>query len=117
MRALGRAMAVCGATALVCVLASACGASKGSPQPTSALQVSASGYVGATLPAEAPHDFALTDERGRSASTREYRGRVVVLAFLGTSCGAPCVVIADQVRGALDELSKPVPALLVSVQP
>jgi len=40
---------------------------------------------------------------------------VVILAFLYSTCGSPCVVIAQQIRGALDELSRPVPVLIVSV--
>jgi len=49
-------------------------------------------------------------------SLREYRGRVVVLAFLYSTCGATCVVIAQQIRGALGELEErhaPAPAVLI----
>jgi len=78
---------------------------------------SASGFAGASLPLEAPHDFTLVDESGARVSTSDYRGHVVVLAFVGTRCGAPCIVIGDQVRGALDDLARTVPVLLVSVDP
>jgi cytochrome oxidase Cu insertion factor (SCO1/SenC/PrrC family) len=40
-----------------------------------------------------------------------------VLAFLYSRCGASCVVIAQQIRGALDELPRPVPVLMVSADP
>ena len=40
-----------------------------------------------------------------------------MLAFVGTRCRAPCTIIGDQIRGALEELSRPVPVLLVSVDP
>jgi cytochrome oxidase Cu insertion factor (SCO1/SenC/PrrC family) len=42
---------------------------------------------------------------------------VTVLAFLSSTCGAACTLIAQQVRGALDELAHPVPVLLISVDP
>jgi protein SCO1/2 len=42
---------------------------------------------------------------------------VVVLAFLSSACGPTCTLIAQQVRGALDELGRPVPVLLISVDP
>ena len=43
----------------------------------------------------------------------------MVLAFLYSHCGAPCVLIAQQIRGALDELaSRPAPgAVIVSADP
>jgi protein SCO1 len=77
-----------------------------------------SGFDGAALPSTgAAHDFTLTDQLGRSVSLAAYRGQVVVLAFLYSRCGASCVVIAQQIRGALDELPRPVPVLVVSADP
>src|SRR2546428_3381344 len=71
---------------------------------------SISGFAGAALPAAAPaRDFALTDQSGRRVSLEAFRGQATVLAFLSTTCGAPCTLIAQQVRGALDELARPVP--------
>jgi protein SCO1/2 len=40
-----------------------------------------------------------------------------MLAFLYSRCGAPCVLIAQQIRGALDELPPGTPALIVSADP
>ena len=40
-----------------------------------------------------------------------------MLAFLYSTCGATCVLIAQQIRGALDELPRPVPVLIVSADP
>ena len=50
-------------------------------------------------------------------SLASYRGRVTIVAFVYSTCGAPCVVIAQQIRGALDELARPVPVLLISADP
>jgi len=63
------------------------------------------GFAGAALPGRipAPH-FTLTDQSGRAVSLSGYRGRVVVLSFLYSTCGGPCVLVAQQIRGALDEL-------------
>jgi protein SCO1 len=77
-----------------------------------------SGFDGALLPAGAPaHGFTLTDQRGRPVSLRDYRGRVTILTFLYTTCRSACMLIAQQIRGALDELGPGVGALAVSVDP
>jgi len=74
-------------------------------------------FDGAPLAGARAPDFALSDERGRRVSLSEYRGRVVVLTFLYTTCGAPCVLIAQQIRGALDELREKPAVLIVSADP
>jgi protein SCO1/2 len=77
-----------------------------------------SGFEGAALSPGAPaRDFTLRDQGGRPVSLGGYRGQVTILAFLYSSCGASCVVIAQQIRGALDELPRPVPVLLISADP
>ena len=63
------------------------------------------------------HDFTLSDQYGHPVSLRDYRGSVVILALLSSTCGPTCVLLAQQIRGALDELPHPVPVLLVSVDP
>lgn len=77
-----------------------------------------SGFAGAVIPPSplAP-DFTLTDQYGRSVSLSSVRGHVAVLTFLYSTCGATCVLIAQQIRGALDELPHPVPVLIVSADP
>ncbi len=55
-------------------------------------------------------------------SLSDYRGRVVVVAFLYSTCEATCIVIAQQIRGALDELedehdARPPAVLIVSADP
>lgn len=94
------------AIALVVVLV--LGASKGGHSTAG----QASGFDGAAIPGDvkAPN-FALSGQDGRAVSLGSYRGRVAVLVFL--AAGAPsgldatcrtCVLVAQQVRGALDEL-------------
>ena len=97
------------------ILAGAGGSSEKPPESSSA---SSAGFDGAALPAgtRAP-DFRLTDQSGHTVSLSLLRGRPVVLAFLYSKCGAPCVVIAQQIRGALDELPRAVPVVLVSADP
>ena len=85
---------------------------------SSASALSASGFDGAALPARVrAHEFALSDQSGQRVSLESYRGQVVILAFLYSTCGSTCTLIAQQIRGALDELPRPVPVLLVSVDP
>lgn len=80
---------------------------------------SASGFDGAALPAGVPaHDFTLTNAlTGQPVSLSRDRGQVTVLAFPYSACGAACTLLAQQVRGALDELPRPVPVLFVSADP
>jgi protein SCO1/2 len=72
---------------------------------------------GPELPARPAPGFSLVDQSGRRATLAEYRGRVVVLAFLGSACAPGCVLVAQQIRGALDDLGRAAPVLLVSVDP
>jgi protein SCO1/2 len=92
-----------------------------SAQQTTESIVSASqgGFDGAALPGSHPAPgFSLTDQYGRSLSLASLRGAPVLLAFLYSRCGAPCVLIAQQIRGALDELgAHPIPVVVVSADP
>lgn len=76
-----------------------------------------SGFDGAALPRRTPApDFTLSDQYGRTVSLRQFRGRVTMLAFLYSTCGATCFLIAQQIRGALDELQSEgarAPAVLI----
>lgn len=79
--------------------------SHGNPSHTAA--GASSSFDGAALPGgiKAP-PFTLTDQYGHRVSLASYRGRVVVMAFLYSTCGATCILIAQQIRGALDELGE-----------
>lgn len=112
-----RAGAVLGPLLLAALLA---GCSSGSSSSSSSVSqpAGATGFEGAALPPGvlAPA-FTLTDQHGHSVSLASYRGQVTIVAFVYSTCGATCVVIAQQIRGALDELSRPVPVLLISADP
>ena len=99
------------------------GCSGGSSSSTSTLlgrgsAASGSGFDGAALPpgTVAPA-FTLSDQHGHPVSLRAYRGRVLVISFLYPTCGPTCVLVAQQIRGALDRLRRPAPVLLISAEP
>ena len=78
---------------------------------------SSAGFDGAAVAGAPSHGFTLSEVGGGPVSLSQFRGQVTVLAFLYSSCGATCVLIAQQIRGALDELARPVPVLLISADP
>ena len=76
------------------------------------------GFAGALRPPQIPpKDFTLHDQDGKPASLRSYRGRPVILTFMYSTCQNTCPIMADQIRGAMDQLGYDVPALAVSVDP
>jgi protein SCO1/2 len=117
MRVAAHALAV----ALVAILAGCSSGSSSSSRSSSSAALPSSGgsgFEGAALPVGAPaHDFTLLDQAGRRVSLDAYRGGVTIVAFLYSTCGATCMVIAQQIRGALDELQRAVPVLMVSAEP
>jgi protein SCO1/2 len=66
-------------------------------------------------------DFALENQDGEIVRIADERGKVVVLTPLYTRCEDSCPLVAQQVRGALDDLSpedrKQVVAHAISVDP
>jgi protein SCO1 len=78
-------------------------------------------FKGATRPPAPPADFALRDQDGDLVQLSGLRGTVVVLTPLYTHCQDTCPLTAQQVRGALDDLSgderEGVRALALSVDP
>jgi protein SCO1/2 len=103
------------ALAVAATLTGSSGRSSSPGPPTNT--TSAQEFNGAPVPASGPRDFTLTDQRGRRISLRDFRGRVTILTFLYSTCPTACVLIAQQIRGALDELGPAVPAIVVSVDP
>jgi|SRR5271166_1893303 len=101
---------------VVCASGPLAGCGSGS-QTATATPSSNQEFDGAPLPsAVSAPGFTLTDVHGERVSLSAYRGQVTVLSFLYSDCRA-CVLIAQQIRGALDELPHPPPVLLVSVAP
>jgi cytochrome oxidase Cu insertion factor (SCO1/SenC/PrrC family) len=102
------------ALALILVLAILLGhssgghSSGGSPGLSSSTGTKQSngGFDGAAFPlgVRAP-GFTLENQQGRHVSLSALRGRVVVIVFVSTDCRA-CMLAAQQVRGALDELTE-----------
>lgn len=86
------------------------GAAAGDATPT--------GLHGALRPARlrAP-DFRLHDQDGRVVTMRAYRGRLVIVTFMYSTCRDTCPLTAQQIRGALDQLGRDVPVLAISVDP
>jgi protein SCO1/2 len=106
------------AIALVAILAASSGHGGASSTAPSSEATTSSGFDGAALsPSPTAPGFTLTDQHGRTVSLSSLRGQVTVLTFLYSTCGATCVLIAQQIRGALDELPHPVPVLIVSADP
>lgn len=81
--------------------------------------VNPTGFAGAVRPPHIPaKPLSLRDQDGRRVTLAQYRGQVVILTFLYTTCQDTCPVTASTIKGALDDLgSRAVPALAVSVDP
>jgi len=102
----------------VAFLAAGCSSQSSRSASAPAVQTGASGFAGAALPpGPRPPAVTLSDQAGRHVSLAAAQGRVSILAFLYTRCGAACTVIAQQIRGALDDLGAAVPVLIVSADP
>lgn len=116
---LGVAALLAVAIALVAIFAAPSSHNNGAASSTANLQAAnSSGFDGAAIPPSPPAPaFTLTDQNGHAVSLSSLRGHVAVLAFLYSTCGATCILIAQQIRGALDELPQPVPVLFVSADP
>jgi len=73
-------------------------------QPRSAENLSSSPRLSVIAPAP---DFTLFDTAGKKVRLSDHRGRVVVLAFIFTSCPGVCPVISRQMAALQEELRKP----------
>jgi cytochrome oxidase Cu insertion factor (SCO1/SenC/PrrC family) len=113
-----RPVALAAALAVAALLGGCSGGSSPSTSSSAPSAGQGSGFDGAALPAGvvAPA-FTLTDQRGRPVSLARYRGQATVLSFLYPTCGPTCILVAQQIRGALDQLPHPVPVLIISADP
>jgi protein SCO1/2 len=113
-------LAACPAAVIAIVLLAVLAPRSARSPARSASQSAARGgaFAGAELPGavRAP-DLTLSDQSGRRVSLSALRGQVTLLAFVSTSCAPACVLVAQQIRGALDELARRPAVLLVSVDP
>jgi protein SCO1/2 len=105
-----------------CASGSGSGAATTSTVAAAASAPSETGYDGALLPGSLrPHGFALTNQYGRRVSLGDFRGKVTILSFLYTTSKTTAPLIAQQIRGALEELESeprpPTPALAISLDP
>jgi cytochrome oxidase Cu insertion factor (SCO1/SenC/PrrC family) len=114
----GRAVMSLTAMLAVALLGFGCGSSGRSGAASQAQAAPGSEFAGAALPAgvRAPR-FVLSDQRGRPVTLGGPAGQVTLVAFLDSRCGRTCFLIAQQIRGALDRLQRPVRTLFVSVDP
>jgi protein SCO1/2 len=113
-----RLATLAGALAVSALLAGCSGGSSSTAHSSPTGASATAGFDGAALPAGiAAPGFALTDQHGRRVSLAGYRGRVTMLSFVYSTCGATCVLVAQQIRGALDQLPSAVPVLLISAEP
>jgi protein SCO1/2 len=79
---------------------------------------SSAGFQGALPPPNLPaRDFTLRDQDGRTVRLSDFRGQVVMLTFMYSTCQDTCPLTASQMKGALRYLGHDVPMLAVSVDP
>jgi protein SCO1/2 len=78
-------------------------------------------YKGAVRPKAPPGEFALRDQDGELVRLAGLRGKVVVLSPTYSTCEETCPIVAQEIRGALDDLSETereqVRAFALSVDP
>ena len=70
-------------------------------------------FEGAVLPKglRAPDLVGLRTQDGHRLTMRSLRGRPVIVSFLYTTCRDTCPAQTQQIKGALNELGRPVPAI------
>lgn len=97
------------------------GSSKGGPSAGPAFVGGHSQFDGPTLPAHlVAANFSLLDQNGHRVTLSGYRGHVVILTFMHSLCKGACPLMAEQIKGALNDLpshGRGIPAVAVSVDP
>ncbi len=91
----------------------------GTGRAADGVSVGPTGFAGAVTPDGITPRFTLRDQDGRQVALADFRGKVVVVAFLYTTCQDTCPTTAQQIRLALDKLNRTddVTAIAVSVDP
>jgi protein SCO1/2 len=90
---------------LLCLLGVAIAAVTAASDRSSPAATPRRGLLGPRMPAHfAAGNFTLRDQAGRPFSLQATRGRVVVMTFLHSQCHSTCIVTAQVIRGALDDL-------------
>jgi protein SCO1/2 len=109
-------VAVLCATAIVVIVTLSANVGPNGAQASATQKVN--GFYGPTAPASQPAvNFTLRNQYGKEISLDQYRGQVVMLTFVYSTCADTCPVVVSQMRGALNELSKRVPTIAVTVDP
>ena len=106
---------------LLVAFALALGACGGSDDdgPAAIVEGPQSPFKGSLMPpgVKAPQ-FTLEDEKGETLRMRDaVLDGPVVVTFLYSTCVEECPLMAQQIRGALDDLGHDVPAIAISVDP
>lgn len=104
--------------ALAAIFAS-CGGSDDSGSAAAIVEGPKSPFAGSVMPpgVETPR-FELKDERGKTVRMSDAIARgPVVVTFMYSTCVDACPLLAQQIRGALDDLGHDVPAIAISVDP
>lgn len=70
----------------------------------SAPTASAPRLEGTVFPPKPAADFRLTDQFGRTVSITQFRGRTVILTFMGAHCTELCPLVAEKIRQSVDQL-------------
>lgn len=78
----------------------------GARTPGSSSSTSTDDYRGTPLGGEVAQDFRLTDQRGQTVGLADFRGKVVVLAFLAPECTDVCPLTAAEFMKANDALQR-----------
>ena len=105
-------------TVMACALAAVAALAVAGRGSSHALVDAGTGYVGALRPPGMPAArFSLRDQNGETITAASLRGRPAIVSFLYTSCQDTCPLVADQIRGALDQLGRRVQVVAVSVDP
>lgn len=68
----------------------------GARTPGSSSSTSTDDYRGTALGGEVAQDFRLTDQRGQTVGLADFRGKVLVLAFLAPECTDVCPLTAAE---------------------